>query len=259
MRYAADTTMAKSFDRIADKFDETRSYPDEVMSVIVDAVERAMTPAAKVLDAGVGTGRFALPLQRKGFEVVGVDVSRKMLDKAVSKGVRNLVRSDVCAMPFKEDAFDYALSVHLIHLIPEWRTALDEIGRVTRKGLISVVSDRDRSQAEEMRRLYCHTCERLGHEVRHAGPRERELSDIIPPDTTIEVTVQERPVEVGKMLDNFESRTFSDQWDVPEEVHRGAVAALRDRYEGVDTVVSREDISLIVWSADRVRTTRCGP
>lgn len=245
--------MARSFDRIADRFDETRSYPDEVMSKIVDAVGNAMTPSAKVLDAGTGTGRFALPLQRRGYEVVGADVSRKMLDKASSKGVHDLVRSDVCALPFKERAFDYTLSVHLIHLIPEWRSALREIGRVTTSALISVVSDKERSEVEEMRKLYRSTCMRLGHEVRNAGPMEKELSDLLPPDSTVEIAVQELPIDMGKLLDNYESKVFSDQWDVPEEVHLGAVDVLRERYEDVDAVVSREDISLLVWSADRIR------
>lgn len=245
--------MAKSFDRIADRFDETRSYPDEFMSRIMDAVEKAMVPGAKVLDAGAGTGRFALPLQNKGFEVVGVDVSRKMLDKAASKGVRDLVRSDVCCLPFRERTFDYALSVHLIHLIPEWRTALKEIGRVTRTALITVASDRERSQVEEMRRLYCRTCRKLGFEVKHAGPMERELPDLLPPDQTLAVGVQERPVSVDNLLENYESKAFSDQWDVPDEVHQGAVKVLKNRYGSVDAVINREDISLLVWNADRIR------
>src|ERR671917_2095603 len=40
---------------------------------------------SSVLDAGCGTGRVAIELARRGFDVVGVDVDRSMLDRARSK------------------------------------------------------------------------------------------------------------------------------------------------------------------------------
>lgn len=245
--------MAKSFDRIADKFDETRSLPKETMSVVVDAIERAMAPGARVLDAGVGTGRFALPLQDKGFEVVGADVSTRMMEKAAAKGARNLVRSDICALPFKDLAFDYALSVHLIHLIPRWRSALKEIGRVTRNDLLSIVTEKDLSAAEGIRKVYRDSCKRLGFEVRHAGPGERELPELLPPRSAVKLAAYEEPFDVQRMLENYESRTLSEQWDVPEGVHRAAVGELRKRYGDVDALVAREELYLVTWSADQIR------
>ncbi len=41
-------------------------------------------PGARVLDAGCGTGRVALELDRRGYEVVGVDADRSMIDRARS-------------------------------------------------------------------------------------------------------------------------------------------------------------------------------
>jgi len=259
MTYTSGRTMVKSFDRIAYRFDETRSLPDELMSRVVDAVEKTMSAGAMVLDAGVGTGRFALPLQNKGFDVVGADVSMKMMQKAASKGVRNLVRSDVCSLPFKDLAFDYALSEHLIHLIPQWRTALKEIGRVTKKDLISVISEKDPSGAEEMRKMYSESCRRLGFDVRSAGPFERDLPELLLPDSTIRLAVNEQTFDVQKVLDNYESRTLSEQWEVPEEVHRGALKALRETYGKVDAFVGREEIFLVRWSAGRIRAIGRSP
>ena len=251
--------MAKSFDRVADRFDETRSLPEDTMEAVVKALERAMAPGSKVLDAGVGTGRFALPLQTKGFDVAGIDISTRMMEKAAEKGVDNLVRSDVCALPFKDLAFDYALSVHLIHLVPHWRTALKEIGRVTRKDLISVVAEREHSDAEGLRNTYRACCKRLGFEVRHAGLRERELPELLPPDSVVKVAVREEPFDVQKMLGNFDERILSEQWDVPEDIHRTAVKELRSKYGTVDALMIRENIYLIVWSADRVRAVGRAP
>lgn len=245
--------MAKSFDRIAEKFDETRSLPEETMSAVVDAVERAMPPGSSVLDAGVGTGRFALPLQIRGFEVTGVDVSMRMMERASAKGVQGLVRSDVCALPFKDLAFDYTLSVHLIHLIPHWRSALKEIGRVTRKDLMSVIAERGQSEAEGLRLAYRESCKRQGFEVKHAGPGERELPELLTPDSVVKLAVREEATDVHKMLDNFEARSLSEQWDVPEEIHTCAIKEVRKAYRDVDAIVIREEMYLVTWSADRIR------
>lgn len=41
-----------------------------------------LPPGARVLDAGCGTGRVAIELDRRGYDVVGVDVDRSMLEVA---------------------------------------------------------------------------------------------------------------------------------------------------------------------------------
>ena len=46
-----------------------------------DFVQRLL-PAGSVLDAGCGTGRVAVELARRGYDVVGVDNDRSMLDVA---------------------------------------------------------------------------------------------------------------------------------------------------------------------------------
>ncbi len=45
-------------------------------------VERLAPPGCRVLDAGCGTGRVAIELARRGFEVVGLDVDPDMLATA---------------------------------------------------------------------------------------------------------------------------------------------------------------------------------
>lgn len=48
-------------------------------------VASLLAPGAAVLDAGCGTGRVALELARRGFEVVGADLDPAMLDGARAK------------------------------------------------------------------------------------------------------------------------------------------------------------------------------
>ncbi len=245
--------MAISFDRVAERYDSTRGLPEEVMKVVLAAFEKIMSRDTLVLDAGVGTGRFALPMQERGFEVVGLDVAPKMLAKAREKGLQNLFRGDLCSMPFMDDSFQFTISVHVLHLIKNWRCALSEIGRVTTDEFLSVLSLKERSPAQEVRKVYEEACGQLGYEVRHVGMRERELPDILPPDTYKDLIVYEHTMDVGNLVEGFQERLFSNLWSVPEEIHAQAMEVVREQFDGVETLLEVEDIKLASWTARKLR------
>lgn len=251
--------MAISFDRIADRYDATRSYPDDVMALILRILDEELDGRGPVLDAGVGTGRYLVPLAGMGYEVVGIDISSRMLSKAWEKGGRNLLRADLNVLPIRDRVFETTLSIHVLHLIKTWKTALAEIGRVTRGNLLSITTDHRESPAEEIRTRYEQACEERGFKVQHQGMRERELPEILPPDKEKHITTYERPMDVATRIDGFEARTYSSQWFVPEDIHREAIAAIREYFEGVDQLVDREKVSMIVWSADKIRRFVTGP
>jgi ubiquinone/menaquinone biosynthesis C-methylase UbiE len=241
-----------SFDRIADRYDTTRWYPDQVMEDILSVLEKNLDPEKPIMDAGVGTGRFAKPLQDAGFTVVGVDISARMLEKARQKSAQDLFRADITALPFKDEAFGSALSIHVLHLISNWKLALREISRVTSGHLVSVAFNKMESPAEELRRFYDQTCADLGYVVRHPGMREREMPEVFEPDEEITITMHEHPIDVRNIISDYSNRTYSNQWMIPEDIHQQAIEALQERYDGVDQVIGRERISLLKWSADRI-------
>ena len=76
---------------------------------------------ASIIDVGVGTGRFALPLSRNGFKIVGIDISREMLKIARGKKLDNILLADANATPFPDKTFEAATAIHLLHLAIEWR------------------------------------------------------------------------------------------------------------------------------------------
>jgi 2-polyprenyl-3-methyl-5-hydroxy-6-metoxy-1,4-benzoquinol methylase len=45
-------------------------------------IDRGVLPGGEVLDAGCGTGRYALELARRGYAVRGVDLSPELIDIA---------------------------------------------------------------------------------------------------------------------------------------------------------------------------------
>ena len=79
-------TVGEEFDGISEIYDSTRRATEAELR----AVSSELGECCTILDVGVGTGRFSKPLSDLGFEMVGIDLLRKMLLKARQKGVRNL-------------------------------------------------------------------------------------------------------------------------------------------------------------------------
>jgi len=73
-------------ERVAARYDETYAYqfdPDAVDPVVDLLVELAGT--GRALELGVGTGRVALPLARRGVPVHGIELSRAMAARLKAK------------------------------------------------------------------------------------------------------------------------------------------------------------------------------
>jgi SAM-dependent methyltransferase len=126
-----------SFDRASEYYDQTRSLEPATMEQVLTRL-LAELHGTHCLEIGVGTGRFAIPLHRRGVSMVGLDLSHAMLEKLRAKAAGRdgprIVRGDATHLPFLHDTFDSALAVHVLHLIPEWRRAVDELVRVVRPG-----------------------------------------------------------------------------------------------------------------------------
>ena len=74
--------MRISFDSAAEFYDKTRGPSGHVMEQLIKTLIYELVGYRTILDAGVGTGRFAEPLQENGLEVVGIDIAKKMISKA---------------------------------------------------------------------------------------------------------------------------------------------------------------------------------
>ncbi|HEX7793037.1 MAG TPA: methyltransferase domain-containing protein [Vicinamibacterales bacterium] len=94
-------------------------------------------PGRRLLDAGVGAGRFAERAASKGAEVFGVD-----LTSAVDAAYRNigerervhLIQADIFALPFRADTFDLAYSIGVLHHTPDPAVAFRRVADVVRPG-----------------------------------------------------------------------------------------------------------------------------
>jgi demethylmenaquinone methyltransferase/2-methoxy-6-polyprenyl-1,4-benzoquinol methylase len=100
---------------------------------------------SRILDVATGTGKQAFAFARKGFNVVGVDLSEDMLAVARRKNRYGSVEfeiADATNLPFDDNSFDMACVSFALHdMIPTIREkALKEMVRATRaKGTIMIV------------------------------------------------------------------------------------------------------------------------
>lgn len=80
----------------------------------IASITNALPHRARVLDAGCGYGRIAVPLAAHGFSVVGVDLSPEMLREARSRAARAGVKvpcvlGSMAHLPYDNNSFDAVL------------------------------------------------------------------------------------------------------------------------------------------------------
>ena len=128
----------RMFDRIAPVYDAM----NRVMTGGLDrrwrriTVEQVVREGDRVLDACCGTGDLALAARAQGAaEVVGLDFSPKMLERARAKGPGiEWVQGDVLALPFEDASFDSATVGFGIRNVDDLEAGLRELRRVLRPG-----------------------------------------------------------------------------------------------------------------------------
>jgi SAM-dependent methyltransferase len=133
-----------NFDRAAGYYDATRALPAATMAELSGLLAAELAGRQPCLEIGVGSGRFALPLRASGIAIAGTDISAAMLRRLAANagGVSPfpLAQADATRLPFAAGTFGSVLAVHVLHLIPDWRVAVDEAARVLRPGGALVAS-----------------------------------------------------------------------------------------------------------------------
>jgi demethylmenaquinone methyltransferase/2-methoxy-6-polyprenyl-1,4-benzoquinol methylase len=125
------------FDRIAPVYDAM----NRVMTVGLDrrwrriTVEQVVRNGDRVLDACCGTGDLALEARRRGADVVGLDFSERMLERACAKSSDvEWVRGDVLALPFGDASFDAVTVGFGVRNVDDLEAGMRELRRVLRSG-----------------------------------------------------------------------------------------------------------------------------
>ena len=135
------------FRRMAPVYDVVEVLVGRIREKVVS--ECGLSEGAKVLDMACGTGAQSIAFAKRGFSVVGVDLSPDMLARAKKKvrkdyDVTFLCR-DAASVPFADSQFDLAVVSFGLHDMPEeiGVAVLKEMRRVTKPGGKIVIVDYD--------------------------------------------------------------------------------------------------------------------
>jgi len=131
-------TPAKKYDRFSKIYDLFES-PIEMRAFSKYRKKALSLAKGKVLGIGVGTGKN-LPYYPEGVEVIGIDFSRGMLEKAEKRkkelGLENvkLLYMDAQNMEFDDNTFDTVVSTFVFCTVPDPIKGLKEAYRVLKPG-----------------------------------------------------------------------------------------------------------------------------
>jgi SAM-dependent methyltransferase len=222
------------FDRAVDYYDQTRGYPPGVADQIAATIARAgsLTPNSRVLEAGVGTGRVALPLAPLVGRYFGIDLSRAMISRLLAKRTDEalyVAEADAGRLPFAARAFDAIIAVHIFHLIPTWRAVLDDMRRVLRPGGVLLHAGDGLNRAFEV--LWNVWQPYAAPDEAAAGiPFDRQHNSIIEAGWEQVGEVGRHTFQVSRTpagyLAGVQRRIWSSMWRMTDEEHRNAVSAV---------------------------------
>ena len=104
------------------------------------AVEIINQGQGRVLEVGVGTG-LSLPAYRRHLEIVGIDLSPEMLEKARERvaedrltHVTGLHEMDAGDLKFPDASFDTVVAMYVMTVVPDPEKVMRELSRVCRPG-----------------------------------------------------------------------------------------------------------------------------
>ena len=134
------TKDAAFWDKIAPKYAQDPISDMPAYEYTLGRTKSYLKPEDRVLEMGCGTGSTALLLAPHVRQIVGTDISPKMVeianDKAASGGIRN---ADFRAMSAEDsakltDPFDVVLAHNLFHLVQRAEDIFADVHRMLPKG-----------------------------------------------------------------------------------------------------------------------------
>lgn len=136
--YIAESDVKDAYRRWAPVYDQTFGYI--AAQGRRHAVECINKLSGRVLEVGVGTG-LSLPDYNRNLEIVGIDLSPDMLEKAHERvtaerldNVTGLHEMDAGNLEFPDESFDVVVAMFVMTVVPDPERVMRELARVTRPG-----------------------------------------------------------------------------------------------------------------------------
>jgi SAM-dependent methyltransferase len=210
-----------SFDRIAERYDETRGGLVVGRSFADAVVTHVAPPPCRIVEFGVGTGLVALPLTERGYDVVGVDLSPRMIAVARERIGARVVVADVSRAPIASSSCDAVVAARVLHVVGDPGAALAEAARVLRSGgrLVAILAGSDTDeQADDIgdatRAMHGQRLSRVDLETIVSLAAETPDLDLVTRGLTGTLEFDETPRDHAEKI---RARTWSGSWDIDDE------------------------------------------
>jgi ubiquinone/menaquinone biosynthesis C-methylase UbiE len=129
-----------NFDNVVDRYDRWYDTPrgaiyDRFEKKAIDKLLKNHTEGKRLLEVGCGTGHWSKFFSMKGYEIIGIDISERMVTIAKNK---NIARSsfhamDGNSMSFADDSFDIAAAITTLEFATNPEQMIAEMARCVRK------------------------------------------------------------------------------------------------------------------------------
>ena len=137
------------------------------------------------LDLACGTGDITFELASRGADVIGMDITQRMLELAARKSGRQGARArflagDMMALPFRDASFDVVTTGYGIRNVPLIEPAIAEVKRVLRPGGLFLSLDFNRPENAALRALYVGYLTIVGSALGYALHKDPDTYRYIP-------------------------------------------------------------------------------
>lgn len=153
-----------------DDHSEPSRVSDPPESIVAILQKRRRITNEWVLDAGCGTGNYALAFAKQGFWVIGTDFATGMLARAEAKVTNNLCQqvsfqnADLnLPLEFPAVRFDHIVSISVLQAVADPILTLKELHRVLKLGGTLVVSLPKQHSSRSTRSLGALIRDRIRH------------------------------------------------------------------------------------------------
>ena len=113
-------------------------FGKKIMRKEAEYVYNELRNYRKILDVGCGLGSFEQNLPT--LNIIGLDVSREILEKARKRSDKTFVQGKAEKLQFKDSTFDAVFTITTLEFLDDYQDAVKEMARVTKlKGKILVM------------------------------------------------------------------------------------------------------------------------
>lgn len=206
------------FDRAVEYYDQTRGFPSDVVEPAIRMMAEVsdLHANSRVLEIGIGTGRIALPLAAHVHSIIGLDLSRPMMERLRAKQTTeaiHLIEGDATRLPLPDASVDAVVVVHVFHAVNPWEAALAEIRRVLKPNGVLISGDTDIPARQAYWALWFDLLRAPDAPATPFIPYRERIVNLGWERVKIDQYPHKIAYGPGKFYDNLKNRLYSPAWE----------------------------------------------